>query len=86
MNAKNKTYGSQNSSAQVQLIEKMYDGRKSLYNDKSSSNDRQPSATSCDLFGFCSENSLYESTRIYAKARIADMKVIPDWFYNDSSQ
>lgn len=70
MNAKNKIYGTRNSqctvsSDEVQVIEKIYNHD----NDKSSS-DRERSG-SYDL-SCCTENSLYESKRIYSKARNAN--------------
>ena len=87
MNEKNKIFGStrnlqgptSSSSEEVQVIEKIYDDRKSraetieAYNEKSSS-DRERSG-SYD-FDCCNDNSLYESSCIYAKARIASSKVI----------
>lgn len=87
MNAKNKIYGSvrisqgptSSSSEEVQVIEKMiYDDRKSraetieAYNEKSPSNRERVGLYNFDCF---TENSLYESSRIYAKARLATAKV-----------
>lgn len=68
MNAKNKIYGTRGSQCQaateeVQVIEKLYEQRKVFSEpDKSSS-----SRGSYD-FDCCTENSVYESSRIYAKA------------------
>ncbi|XP_014203973.1 uncharacterized protein LOC106636167 [Copidosoma floridanum] len=77
MNAKNRVYGSSGSSCQeavsggLQVIESIYDGRQSRAgNDKSSSGSYD--------FECCTENSLYESSRIYAKACSIGQKVEGD--------
>ena len=87
MNAKNKIYGTrgsvltqQMSSNEVQVIEKIYEGRvnggKIRVSDSAGSCNENGDKSSSDRersgsydFECCTENSLYESSRIYAKAR-----------------
>ncbi|XP_058805972.1 uncharacterized protein LOC131672626 [Phymastichus coffea] len=83
MNAKNKIYGSRSLNSQVllggtQVIEKMNKENK-FYNEKLPSSDRTRSGFYD--FEFSNENSLYESTRIYAKTCIAEMKLSDQRIY-----
>ncbi|KAJ8679091.1 hypothetical protein QAD02_014878 [Eretmocerus hayati] len=84
MNAKNKMYGTRSSQCStvledVQVIEKIYDEQKSrsdalgLFSESNKSSSERKSSGSYD-FGCCTENSLYESSRIYAKACAASFK------------
>lgn len=78
MNAKNKMHNSSSHcravSGEVQVIEKLYDEKQPVAAATTIEIDNEKSSIDRERNGFydyecCTENSLYQSSRIYAKAR-----------------